>query len=82
MGTAGTILRCLGMDKMWRSCFLGAQELVHPFPTTAFPKQQKKEDRPGAGLAARLPQGLQKELRSVCREKIEWRSRPDCYLLR
>lgn len=54
----------------------GAQELVHPFPTTAFPKQQEKVDPPGTGLAIRLRKGLPKELRSVCREKIEWRSRP------
>lgn len=54
----------------------GAQELVHPFPTTAFPKQQEKVDPPGTGLAIRLCKGLQKELRSVRREKIEWRSRP------
>lgn len=54
----------------------GAQELVHPFPTRAFPKQQEKVDPPGTGLAVRLRKGLPKELRSVCREKIEWRSRP------
>ena len=57
----------------------GAQKPVHPFPAAAaLAKQQRKVDRPGAGLAAELREGLQKELRSVCREKIERRSLPDC----
>lgn len=74
-GAAGTVLRCLRVDKMLRSRFLVLRSRLILSPPRHFQNNRGKRNGPGAGLTAKLREDL-REGRFVCPEKKESGSRP------